>query len=332
MRITSLSALGSRLSALGSRLSALGSRLSALGSRLSALGSRLSALGSRLSALGSRLSALGSRLSALGSRLSALGSRLSLSALGSRLSALGSRLSALLFLRHRRLSDSPIRVRPNRRKTALYSRIFRTAHTRFRPSASGSYYTVGHDNSPYNALRAQVYSPIRYPFCAAASTDTWQPDVRHCCGDRGVGVSAGGMPRRLYDVCHTDGEARPCPPAPRPKSSAGGGTTFGAGSRRSATSAPVPLRAFYRKCGKPGCHCAAEGAPGHGPGWVVSRRAGGRTVNRGIPADAVEETQALVAEHRRFRRLVKDLTEANEALCQARLEAHIETGKNRAAR
>ena len=106
----------------GSRLSALGSRLSALGSRLSALGSRLSALGSRLSALGSRLSALGSRLSALGSRLSALGSRLS--ALGSRLSALGSRLSALLFLRHRRISDSPIRIRPNRRQAALYSRIF----------------------------------------------------------------------------------------------------------------------------------------------------------------------------------------------------------------
>ena len=95
---------------------------------------------------------------------------------------------------------------------------------------------------------------------------------------------------------------------------------------------PGSLRAFYRKCGKPGCHCAAKGAPGHGPGWVVSRRAGRRTVNRGIPADAVEETQALVAEHRRFRRLVKDLTEANEALCQARLEADIETGRNRSAR
>ena len=95
---------------------------------------------------------------------------------------------------------------------------------------------------------------------------------------------------------------------------------------------PGSLRAFYRKCGKPGCHCAAKGAPGHGPGWVVSRRAGRRTVNRGIPADAVEETQALVAEHRRFRRLVKDLTEANEALCQARLEADFETGRNRSAR
>ena len=25
------------------------------------------------------------------------------------------------------------------------------------------------------------------------------------------------------------------------------------------------LRAQYRKCGKPNCHCAVEGARGHGP-------------------------------------------------------------------
>ena len=25
------------------------------------------------------------------------------------------------------------------------------------------------------------------------------------------------------------------------------------------------LRAQYRKCGKPNCHCAREGAQGHGP-------------------------------------------------------------------
>ena len=101
---------------------------------------------------------------------------------------------------------------------------------------------------------------------------------------------------------------------------------------RSGTVSGKKCQLGFRKCGKPGCHCAAEGAPGHGPGWVISRHVDGKTANRGIPADAVEETQALVDEHRRFRRLVKDLTEANEALCQARLEAHIETGKNRSAR
>ena len=30
------------------------------------------------------------------------------------------------------------------------------------------------------------------------------------------------------------------------------------------------LRAQYRKCGKPNCHCAGEGAQGHGPYWLLT--------------------------------------------------------------
>ena len=30
------------------------------------------------------------------------------------------------------------------------------------------------------------------------------------------------------------------------------------------------LRAQYRKCGKPNCHCAVEGARGHGPYWLLT--------------------------------------------------------------
>ena len=138
--------------------------------------------------------------------------------------------------------------------------------------------------------------------------------------------------RYLYDVCHTDSDAMTMRTDTTPEELRRRRDDIQRQLAEIGDFRPGSLRAFFRKCGKPGCHCAAEGAPGHGPGWVISRRVGGKTANRGIPADAVEETQALVAEHRRFRRLVKDLTEANEALCQARLEAHIETGKNRSAR
>ena len=53
---------------------------------------------------------------------------------------------------------------------------------------------------------------------------------------------------------------------------------------------PGSLVARFRKCGKRNCHCAAEGAPGHGPSWSLTHGVRGKTVTRVIPADAVEET------------------------------------------
>ena len=38
---------------------------------------------------------------------------------------------------------------------------------------------------------------------------------------------------------------------------------------------PGSLKPRYRKCGKPNCHCAREGDPGHGPKWVLSREVKG---------------------------------------------------------
>ena len=108
---------------------------------------------------GSRLSALGSRLSALGSRLSALGSRLS--ALGSRLSYFG--VTAAYPVR----GFASGRTAGNQRCTYGF---FQTVRIQSRPAVSGPQATVDHANSPYNALRAQVHGPIRYPFCIAAST------------------------------------------------------------------------------------------------------------------------------------------------------------------
>ena len=63
------------------------------------------------------------------------------------------------------------------------------------------------------------------------------------------------------------------------------------------------LRAQYRKCGKPNCHCAAEGAQAHDPYWLLTwlDRQTGKSRGRTIPAEAVEQTQAQLAEHQRLR-------------------------------
>ena len=90
---------------------------------------------------------------------------------------------------------------------------------------------------------------------------------------------------------------------------------------------PGTLVEYKRKCGKPNCHCAQRDDPGH-PGWALMRKSGGKHVNRGIPKDALERTRAQIAEHRRFRELSRQLVEASEALCRARLAAGRDAGRN----
>ena len=63
------------------------------------------------------------------------------------------------------------------------------------------------------------------------------------------------------------------------------------------------LKPRYRKCGKPNCRCAAEGDPGHGPHWSVSRLVKGKMRSRAVPVEAVEETRHQIAECRRLRAL-----------------------------
>ena len=83
---------------------------------------------------------------------------------------------------------------------------------------------------------------------------------------------------------------------------------------------PGSLVGRYRKCGKANCHCAQEGAPGHGPSWSLTRQVGHQTKTRIIPAGpAVLRTQTQIAEYRRFRELSRELVELSEQLCDAQL-------------
>jgi len=98
---------------------------------------------------------------------------------------------------------------------------------------------------------------------------------------------------------------------------------------------PGSLVGRYRKCGKPNCHCATEEEGGHGPSWSLTRRVGGKTVTRVIPANAVAQTQEQIAEYQRLRRLVGELVEVSEGLCEALLptpDAHEEVEKKGASK
>jgi len=84
---------------------------------------------------------------------------------------------------------------------------------------------------------------------------------------------------------------------------------------------PGQLTARFRRCGKPNCHCATPGDPGHGPSFSLTRVVAGKTVTRIIPAGpAVAQTQAQLEEYRRFRALSHELVEVSEALCEASLQ------------
>ncbi len=101
---------------------------------------------------------------------------------------------------------------------------------------------------------------------------------------------------------------------------------------------PGSLVERFRKCGKPSCHCAEEGARGHGPQFSLTRPVHGKTVTRIIPrGPAVERTQKQIDEYQRFRELVSEFVTLSEQICDFELEQQRSAAaggskKNRARR
>jgi hypothetical protein len=100
---------------------------------------------------------------------------------------------------------------------------------------------------------------------------------------------------------------------------------------------PGSLVPRFRKCGKPSCHCAKKGDPGHGPSFSLTRPVKGKTVTRVIPSGpAVERTRLQLEEFQRFRQLVRQLIDVSEQICdrQTRSTEAPDGGvkKNRARR
>ena len=81
---------------------------------------------------------------------------------------------------------------------------------------------------------------------------------------------------------------------------------------------PGSINPTYRKCGKPNCACAQPGHPGHGPRWLWTRSAGGKTRTRQLAPAELAKVRAELAAYREFAALSGQIVEVNEAICEAR--------------
>ena len=54
---------------------------------------------------------------------------------------------------------------------------------------------------------------------------------------------------------------------------------------------PGSVNETWRRCGKPNCACAQPGHPGHGPRYLWTRSAGGRTRTRQLAAAELGKVQ-----------------------------------------
>ena len=68
----------------------------------------------------------------------------------------------------------------------------------------------------------------------------------------------------------------------------------------------------YRRCGKPGCHCAREGDPGHGPAhYLMVTVARGKTVTVYVPERDVAKVEVYLANFRRARVVLEEVSTEN---------------------
>jgi len=81
---------------------------------------------------------------------------------------------------------------------------------------------------------------------------------------------------------------------------------------------PGSINATYRRCGKPNCACAQAGHPGHGPRWLWTKSAGGKTRTRQLAAAEVAKVRAELANYKEFTELSQQIVEVSEAICEAR--------------
>ena len=79
----------------------------------------------------------------------------------------------------------------------------------------------------------------------------------------------------------------------------------------SADFTPGTFQAERPRCGKPNCHCATPGDPGHSPRFTVMRYESGRTVKRTVPARLAETVRERVSRWDVFKSLVDRIADIN---------------------
>ena len=82
---------------------------------------------------------------------------------------------------------------------------------------------------------------------------------------------------------------------------------------------PGSITNASRCCGKPSCHCAKPGDPGHGPHAQLTQKVDGKTVTRTLSSpSAVRKAESEIAEYRRFQTMSGELVDINRKICNLR--------------
>lgn len=90
------------------------------------------------------------------------------------------------------------------------------------------------------------------------------------------------------------------------------------------------ITATSGKCGKPNCHCAKRGDPGHGPNFRLTRRVAGKTTTETFESPAaLRKAQLEVAEFHRFQRLSGKVVEVSEKICALRPVEDTQTAEGK---
>ena len=83
---------------------------------------------------------------------------------------------------------------------------------------------------------------------------------------------------------------------------------------------PGSVTSVIRRCGKPRCHCARPGDPGHGPSPRLTYEVHGKTITKALPTPvAVRKAEVEIAEFRKFQELSHAFVQVNEQICRLRL-------------
>ncbi len=87
---------------------------------------------------------------------------------------------------------------------------------------------------------------------------------------------------------------------------------------------PGCVTGIVRRCGKPSCHCARPGDPGHGPTLRLTYKAQGKTISEALPTPAaIRKAEREIAEFRKYQQISRHFVEVNEQICRVRPVADI---------
>jgi hypothetical protein len=82
---------------------------------------------------------------------------------------------------------------------------------------------------------------------------------------------------------------------------------------------PGCITGIIRRCGKPTCHCAQPGNPGHGPTLRLTYKAEGKTISESLSTpSAVRKAEREIGEFRKYQQISRNFIEVNEEICRLR--------------